>query len=136
MAASIAFLLFSQIMRPVKNGSNRKNLRSSVLEYRLSQKKVDDYVGRPDFLGQSGSKLPRMAYFGQILVKRSNITWMVHNVSKTYSPNIGLHVIAGGRFWCPWARVLTDFWSPSSGVYPDDQFGGVFPASSITVRRK
>ena len=52
------------------------------------------------------------------------ITWMVRNVSKTYSPNIGLHVIAGGRFWCPWARVLTDFWSPSSGVYPDDQFGG------------
>ena len=49
---------------------------------------------------------------------------------------VGLHVIAGGRFWCPWTRVLPDYWSPSSGVYPDDQFCGIFPANSITVRRK
>ena len=50
--------------------------------------------------------------------------------------SVGLHVIAGGRFWCPWTRVLPDYGSPSSGVYPDDQFCGIFPANSITVRRK
>ena len=85
----------------------------------------------------------RLELLGRAWCSRSwcNFTWVLKmkDLHSCFSMLEGWRCFdcRGSILLAPGVGVLSDYWSPCSGDYPDDQFSGVFPTNvKITLRRK